>query len=484
MTTMFVTRGTPPHRSRRRVPLLEVSLAFIIASTSCSKTTASAMPSMPPPAVGVSAVEVRQISPSSELTGRIEPIHNVELRPRVSGYVTAVNFREGTEVRQGATLFTIDARPYKAALARAVADLARANARVDLARAQAARAEMLFGKGAMNHSDHDIAVSTATQAAADVQAAQADRRHCAAGRRVHSGPGADGRRSGQALVSIGDYVAAGPAPTLLATVAPSIPCTSTSPADEQAFLRFASHALGASVAVGLGDESGYPHAGKIDFVDNRVDSGTGTIRLRAVVPNPDRRLTPGLYARVRLGEGKPIAAVLVDDKAILTDQDRKYVYMLGPADTVERRNIKLGRIVDGLRVIPEGLKPGDRLIVNGIQKVFPGSKATAVPITASAEPPLRRARRESLSLLHRSADLRGGRLDRHLHRGGDRDFAAADQRVPGGRAAVRSSCARSIRAPTRACSPRPSPRRSRRRSTASRTCSTCRRRRPPTARCS
>jgi membrane fusion protein, multidrug efflux system len=108
--------------------------------------------------------------------------------------------------------------------------------------------------------------------------------------------------------------------------------------------------------------------------------------LRAVVPNPDRRLTPGLYARVRLGEGKPIAAVLVDEKAILTDQDRKYVYVLGTGDTVERRNVKLGRVVDGLRVIPEGLKPGDRLIVTGIQKVFPGGKATAVPITATAEP--------------------------------------------------------------------------------------------------
>ena len=343
------------------------------------------MPSMPPPAVGVSAVELRQINPSSELTGRIEAIHNIELRPRVSGYVTAVNFREGADVRQGATLFTIDARPYKAALARAIADIARANARADLARAQAARAELLFGKGAMNHSDHDIAVSTAAEAAADVQAAQAAADIARLDVEFTQVRAPLAGRSGQALVSIGDYVAAGPAPTLLATVVTIDPVYVYFTGDEQAFLRFASHAQGASVAVGLDDESGYPHVGKIDFVDNRVDSGTGTIRLRAVVPNPDRRLTPGLYARVRLGEGKPIAAILVDDKAILTDQDRKYVYILGAADTVERRNIKLGRVIDGLRVIPEGLKPGDRLIVTGIQKVFPGSKATAVPITASAE---------------------------------------------------------------------------------------------------
>ena len=385
MRTMFVTWRTPPHRLRSRVPLLAVSLAFLSAGASCSRTTPSAMPSMPPPAVGVSAVELRQINPSSELTGRIEAIHNIELRPRVSGYVTAVDFREGADVRQGATLFTIDARPYKAALARAIADLARANARADLARAQAARAELLFGKGAMNHSDHDIAVSTAAQAAADVQAAQAAVDIARLDVEFTQVRAPLAGRSGQALVSIGDYVAAGPAPTLLATVVTIDPVYVYFTGDEQAFLRFASHAQGASVAVGLDDEPGYPHVGKIDFVDNRVDSGTGTIRLRAVVPNPDRRLTPGLYARVRLGEGKPIAAILVDDKAILTDQDRKFVYILGAADTVERRNIKLGRVVDGLRVIPEGLKPGDRLIVTGIQKVFPGSKATAVPITASAE---------------------------------------------------------------------------------------------------
>jgi membrane fusion protein, multidrug efflux system len=372
--------------SRSRVALIAVSLALTAIGAACTTPAPPGMPSMPPAAVGVSTVEMRQINPSSELTGRIEAIHNIELRPRVSGYVTAVNFREGTDVRKGATLFTIDARPYKAALERAIADLASANARLNLARAQAARAELLSGKGAMNRSDHDIAVSTAAQAAADVQATQAavDLARLDVEFTQVRAPLAG--RSGQALVSIGDYVAAGPAPTLLATVVTIDPVYVYFTGDEQAFLRFASHAQGAEVAVGLDDEFGYPHVGKIDFVDNRVDSGTGTIRLRAIVPNPDRRLTPGLYARVRLGEGKPMAAILVDEKAILTDQDRKYVYVLGAADTVERRNIKLGRVVDGLRVIPEGLKPGDRLIVTGIQKVFPGGKAMAVPIAATAEP--------------------------------------------------------------------------------------------------
>jgi len=154
--------------------------------------------------------------------------------------------------------------------------------------------------------------------------------------------------------------------------------------DEHTYLRFASRALGAPINVGVGDELGYPHAGKIDFIDNRVDAATGTIRLRAVLLNPDKHLTPGLYARVQLGEGKPVQAVVIDDKAILTDQDRKYVYVLGAGDAVERRDVTLGRVVDGLRVIATGLKEGDRVIVNGTQKVFPGGKAMVAQKSAAA----------------------------------------------------------------------------------------------------
>jgi multidrug efflux system membrane fusion protein len=154
--------------------------------------------------------------------------------------------------------------------------------------------------------------------------------------------------------------------------------------DEATYLKFASHSDKATVAVGLSDETDFPHAGQVDFIDNRVDPSTGTILVRAVVPNPDQRLAPGLFARVRLPEGTAIDAVLVDDKAILTDQDRKYVYVLGAGDTVERRDIKLGRIVDGERLILDGLKSGDRVIVNGIQKVFPGGKATIAKADAPA----------------------------------------------------------------------------------------------------
>ncbi|MEO8699598.1 MAG: efflux RND transporter periplasmic adaptor subunit [Kofleriaceae bacterium] len=181
-------------------------------------------------------------------------------------------------------------------------------------------------------------------------------------------------RTGQALVTVGDYVAAGPAPTILTTVVSVDPVHVYFTGDEQTYLRFASRATGSPVFVGLADETGYPHEGKVDFIDNRVDAATGTIRVRAVVANPDHRFTPGLYARVRIAEGGTVKAMLVDDKAILTDQDRKYVYAVGAEATAVRRDIKVGRTIDGLRVVTEGLAAGDRVVVSGIQKVFPGAK--------------------------------------------------------------------------------------------------------------
>jgi multidrug efflux system membrane fusion protein len=372
--------------SRRRLlrfHLVIGSLAVVGAVASCGSPAPAAPGPPPPPTVGVSTVALREVSPSDELTGRIEAIHDVEVRPRVSGYVTAVNYREGSEVPRGAALFTIDARPYEAALAHATADFARAQARVDLARADSERAEKLIAESVISKVQHETTTSTTAQANADVQAAKATvdaARLDVDFTEVRAPlPG----RTGQALVSVGDYVAAGPAPTLLTTIVTVDPVYVTFTTDEQTFLRFASRALGSPVGVGLGDEPGYPHTGKIDFIDNRVDAATGTIRLRAVVPNGDKRLTPGLYARVQLGEGKAIKAVLVDDKAVLTDQDRKYVYVLGASDAVERRDVKLGRVVDGLRMISEGLQPGDRVIVNGTQKVFPGGKAVAAPVTTA-----------------------------------------------------------------------------------------------------
>ena len=381
-------RRMPPLIARASASVIVLSLSSLIAS-GCDKEAPAATAPPPPPAVEITTVALREISPSSELTGRIEPVHSVEVRPRVSGYVTSIDYREGAEVAAGARLFTIDARPYRAALAHATAGLTSAKARVKVTHDDAVRAEKLVAAAVISVAERDLNVSTAAQAAADVQAAEASvslaRLDLSLTQVRAPLPG----RTGQAQVSVGDYVAAGPAPTLLTTLVSSDPVYVYFTSDEQTFLRFASRAQGTPVKVGLADEQGYPHTGKIDFIDNRVDAATGTIRLRAVVPNPDQRLTPGLFARVRLGEGTSVKAFVLDDKAILTDQDRKYVYVLGAGDTVERRDVKLGRVVEGQRVVAEGLKAGDRVIVNGLQKVYPGAKATPAPAlaqTAGARP--------------------------------------------------------------------------------------------------
>jgi len=322
----------------------------------------------------VTTVAIQDVTPADELTGRVEAIHKVEVRPRVSGYVTAVHYREGSEVAAGTVLFSIDARPYQAILARATAELARAKARVELARIEAKRTDTLVAQNVVARAERDTTASTAAQAEAELQAAQANVEIARLDVEFTRIRAPQAGRTGQAMVSVGDYVAAGPQ-TLLTTLVSVDPVYVYFTGDEQRYLRFASREISQPVSVGLADEQGFPHEGKIDFIDNRVDAATGTIRVRAVVPNADKRLVPGLYARVRLPDSGAIKAVLVDDKAILTDQDRKYVYVL-TGDTVARHDVKLGRIVDGLRVVTSGLAAGDRVIVSNIQKVYPGAKAT------------------------------------------------------------------------------------------------------------
>jgi multidrug efflux system membrane fusion protein len=293
--------------------------------------------------------------------------------------VTSARYREGGPVAAGAVLFTIDARPYQAALARAQAELSRAQANVELARLNAGRSDKLIDSNAITRAEHDTTRSTAAASEAELRAAAAAVELARLDVEFTEVRAPIAGRVGQALVSRGDYVAAGPAPTVLTTVVSLDPVYAYFTGDEQTFLRFGSHAIGAAAHVGLADEPDFPHDGKIDFVDNRLDAQTGTIRLRAVLANPDHRLTPGLYARVRLTEATTERAALVADRAVLTDQDRKYVYIVAtsPAgDVVERRDVKLGRVLDGQRVITSGVHDGDRVIVGGVQKVFPGARIT------------------------------------------------------------------------------------------------------------
>jgi multidrug efflux system membrane fusion protein len=336
---------------------------------------AGAQAAPPPPEVSVAPVVERRVRQWDDFTGRVEAVESVELRPRVSGYVERVVFEEGQEVRKGDLLFVIDPRSYRAEFDRATAELARARSEAQLARSQDERAQALLAAKAASREESDARHAAVAQTLAAVRAAEA----ALARARLDLGFTEVGApisgRAGRALITAGNLAQADA--TLLTTIVSLDPMYVYFEGDEQVYLRYlelakrgARRASGNPVRVGLANEAGFPHAGVLDFLDNRIDPGTGTIRARALVPNPDHTLTPGLFARVQMEGGTELAALLIDDKAVLTDQDRKYVYVLGPGNTAVRKDVVLGRSADGLRVVREGLAAGDRVIVNGVQKVF------------------------------------------------------------------------------------------------------------------
>lgn len=356
--------------------LLALSVAVIAG---CSGQAAeNGMP--PPPAVSVAPVLVKQISQWDDFSGRVEAVESVDLRPRVSGYIDRVNYEEGQEVRKGDVLFTIDSRSYRAELARAQADLARARSQAELGRSEAARAKKLSELQAISTETYEQRRSAAAEAQANVAAAQAAVDAARLNLEFTQVRAPISGRAGRALVTAGNLVSAGDAASVLTTLVSLDKMHVHFDTDERTFLHYAELArkgerpsengAGVPVQVGLVGEEGFPHTGVVDFLDNQVDPATGTIRARALLDNADRAFTPGLFARVRvLGSGQ-FNAMLVDDKAVLTDQDRKYVYVVDARHQAQRRDVTLGRTAEGLRIVETGLKPGDKVIVSGVQKVF------------------------------------------------------------------------------------------------------------------
>ncbi len=367
--------------ARRAVAAAGLAAAIALVVAGCdSRAESTAAP--PPPEVGVAAVLNEPVRDWSDATGRIAAVDSVELRPRVSGYVQRVAYTEGQEVAQGELLFVIDPRPYRAALQRAEAELARARADAQLATTRHARAQSLIEASAISRDDFEARSAGRAEAEAAVRAAQAAVETARLELAYTEVRAPVAGRAGRAALTVGNLAQADV--SLLTTVVSQDPVHVYFETDERTFLRHRALARdgarrdgGNAVRIGLADETGYPHAGTVDFLDNQVDPTTGTVRARAVLPNPDRRFTPGLFARVQLEGAAQHEAVLIDDKAVLTDQDRKYVYVLGEGNTAQRRDIVPGPMVDGLRVVASGLERGDRIIVNGVQKVFmPGMPVT------------------------------------------------------------------------------------------------------------
>ncbi len=362
------------------LPALALSILAAVLIAACSSEAAPAAP--PPPEVSVAAIAAEPVRQWDAFTGRVSAVETVELRPRVSGYVQRVAYEEGQEVKKGDLLFVIDPRPYRAALDQAQAQLERARAEARLAQTQDKRAQSLVEAKAISREEFETRRSATAQGNAAVRAAEAA---VAAARLdlqfTEVRAPIDGR-AGRAAVTEGNLAQADA--TLLTTLVSQDPVFVYFETDEQTYLRYQDLARKGErngsrnpVRVGLANETGYPHAGTLDFVDNQVDPATGTIRARAVLRNPDRAFTPGLFARVELEGSGEFRALMVDEKAVLTDQDRKYVYIVGAGNKAERRDVTLGASIDGLRVVQSGLKPGDKVIVGGVQKVFfPGMPVT------------------------------------------------------------------------------------------------------------
>jgi multidrug efflux system membrane fusion protein len=376
-----------PKRPVFSKPALTLSILAVVAATlsACARNEAAQNPAAAaPPQVTVAQVLSKPVTEFDEFTGRFEAIDRVEIRPRVSGYISSVNFTEGSEVKKGDVLFVIDQRPYAAELKHAQAQLAQSKSALALAKSEKVRATNLLAQHAISQEEYDTRSSGDEQAEANVQLAESALDTAALNMTYTKVTSPINGRISRANITLGNLVTNGQ--TLLTTVVSLDPIYVRFDGDEQAYLRSVKEArdraaagskdAAAPVLVGLADEAGFPHSGVIVFQDNEVDPQTGTIRTRAKLDNHDRAFTPGLFARVRLLGDKKYDALLINDSAVGTDQTVKYVLVVGPENKVEYRPVKLGPVIDGLRVVREGLKENDTIVVNGLQRVRPGSPVT------------------------------------------------------------------------------------------------------------
>lgn len=362
---------------------------------------ATGAPQGPPPAaVNVAPLELRSVTEWDQFNGRIEAVHNVEIRPRVAGYLEQVEFIEGSVVEEGAVLFSIDAREYQAAVRRAEASLTSARTRLKLAQTEQARSEKLIEVQAISSEEFEQRRGETLQAEAQIATAEAELAQAELNLEFATIRAPITGRVGEALVRPGNLVT--PGTTLLTTLVSIDPVYVVFEGDEHIYLKYQAQARRGDrpssrdvrnpVRVGLINEEGFPHEGEMDFVDNQLNPATGTIRGRAVLPNPDGVFTPGLFARLRLLGSSEYNALLVNEMAVLTDQDRKYVYIVGPNGGAQRRDVTLGRDIDGLRVVEAGLTEGDQVVVSGTSRIFfPGAPLDTTVVTmdnpSGAPPP-------------------------------------------------------------------------------------------------
>ena len=350
------------------------------------------------PSVSVASPIARKVAEWDEFAGRLASPETVEVRARVSGHIDRIHFKEGGEVKQGDLLVTIDPRPYRAVVERWTAELGAARARAELARGEAKRAEGLAVTKAISTDSFEQRRQTAVQAEEAVHAAEAALKAAQLDLEFTEVRSPISGRISNARVTAGNLVVGGNSAnaTLLTTIVSLDPLFCYFDADEASVLRYRQmHREGKRTAamfarvpaeMELGNETGFPHKGYIDFVDNELNAATGTIRARAVFSNPDKLMAPGFFARVRVPGAGDYEAVLIRDTAIGSDQGRVFVLTVGPDNKAAYRAIKTGPMVDGLRVVREGLTVSDRVIVSGLMATRPGLAVmpTLVPMSTPA----------------------------------------------------------------------------------------------------
>jgi RND family efflux transporter MFP subunit len=392
MVAVVVTRGRRQEIGRRGLARAAVAL-LTLAAAGCGGGKPQ-VAQLPPPEVGVSRVVERDVTDFFETTGRTTAVESVEVRARVSGYLVAIGFKDGDEVKPGDVLFEIDPRPYEAQLLQAQGELARWEASKRKAEADLARNQRLLPTGAASQKELENAIAAKGTADAEIMSARGRLDQAQLNLEFSKVRAPIAGRVSKANVTVGNLVEAS---TLLTTVVSTHPMWMYFDIDERTMLDYRKRyrethadapqipnasALQIPVEIGLANEDGFSRKGTMDFADNQVNPDTGTILARAVFANEDRSLSPGLFVRLRLPIGDPARSLLVSERAIGTDQGTKYVLVVNDQNVVEYRAVKLGPLSDGLRVIREGLKPGERVITAGLQRARPG--ITVKPQEAAA----------------------------------------------------------------------------------------------------
>jgi multidrug efflux system membrane fusion protein len=398
---MNIEKRTPAALPRTAVRVLRswvwlgLSVTVVLGTlVGCTRTAAQPGPP-PPPKVTVAAVLDRPVTEWDEFTGRLEAVDAVAVRPRVSGYVSSVRFDEGAVVQQGDLLFQIDPRPFQAEVDRLQAERGRADAIAERAASELQRAERLRAEDAMSREEFDRRAAFSREVTAQIAAVDAALAAARLNLEFTRVTAPITGRIGRAIVTEGNLVSTGPGEaTLLTTIVSIDPIHAHFDADEQIFLKYldlekqgrrdSARTSRRPIRMALAGEEGYPREGQLDFMDNRLDPSTGTIRGRAIFRNPTGDLTPGLFVRLLLPGGNAYPGLLIQDRAVGTDLDKRFVFVVNAERSIEYRAVTLGPLVEGLRVVRTGLKAGEQIVVSGLQRVRPG--VTIDPVVVAMQP--------------------------------------------------------------------------------------------------